>query len=82
MLLLSGLPYLKLLFYIDFTIIKAFITTGHQFLYPLLVEMTACYHSRPATPRLVMHVITKFLELSNPFPIPSVIEFVSCISHI
>jgi hypothetical protein len=43
MLFLSDSPYLKLLFYIVSTIIKAFIITGHQFLYPLLVErVTAC----------------------------------------
>jgi hypothetical protein len=38
MLFLSDSPYLKLLSYIVSTIIKAFIITGHQFLYPLLVE--------------------------------------------
>jgi hypothetical protein len=38
MLFLSDSPYLKLLFYIVSTIIKAFIISGHQFLYPLLVE--------------------------------------------
>jgi hypothetical protein len=38
MLFLSDSPYLKLLFYVISTIIKAFIITGHQFLYPRLVE--------------------------------------------
>ena len=38
MLFLSHSPYLKLLFYIVFTIIKTFIIKWHQFLYPLFVE--------------------------------------------
>ena len=38
MLVLSDSPYLKLLFCIFSAIIKAFILTEHQFLYPLLVE--------------------------------------------
>ena len=38
MLFLSDSPHLKLFFHIVSTIIKAFITTGHQFLYPLLIE--------------------------------------------
>jgi hypothetical protein len=37
-LFLSDLLYLKLLFYIVSTIIKAFIVTGQQFLYPVLIE--------------------------------------------
>ena len=38
MLFLLDSPYPKLLFYMISTIIKAFIMTGHQFLYPVLVE--------------------------------------------
>ena len=38
MLFLSDSPYLKLLFYVVSTTIKASVITGHQFLYPLLVE--------------------------------------------
>jgi hypothetical protein len=37
-LFLSNSPHLKLLFYTVSATIKAFTTTGHQFLYPLLVE--------------------------------------------
>jgi hypothetical protein len=38
MLFLLDLPSFKLLFYTVPTIIKTFIITGHQFLYPLLAE--------------------------------------------
>jgi hypothetical protein len=38
MLFLSDSPYLKLLFNTVSTITKAFIKTGNQFLYPLIVE--------------------------------------------
>jgi hypothetical protein len=36
MLFLSDLPLLKLLFYIVSTVVKAFVITGHQFMYPLV----------------------------------------------
>ena len=50
MLLLSDSPYIKLLFHIVSTIIKAFIRTGHQFLYLLLVELGRLWrHHRPQT---------------------------------
>ena len=68
MLFLSHSPYLKLLFYIVSTIIKAFIITGHQFLYPLLAERgrlspetAGCSAERNAR-------YHDFVELSNPFP--------------
>ena len=66
MLFLSNLPYLKLLFYVVSTIIKTFIVTGHQFC--ASPPPPACDHRRPAAPRLVMHVITTFVELCNLFP--------------
>jgi hypothetical protein len=80
-LFVSDSQYLKLLLCIVCTVIKAFIITGHQFLYLVLIErghLLRCHWPQTA-PRLVMHVITTFSELSLHFPHHSITHGISTV---
>ena len=81
MLFLSDSPYLKLLFCIVSTISRHFIITGYQFLYPSSQNVAACEDITDHR-RLVMHVITTFVELSNPFPHHLITHSIFTVYHI